>query len=396
MVENEKIARMVEGVFSDELIAEMASKKGMRLRVEDALFNEEATRGAIRRFADGIGDPNPLWRNEEYAKKTPYGTIVAPPSWVFSVLAGLQFGWRGLAGFHSGSDMEFYRPILMNDVIRPEETFVDFDGPKPSKFADRMVIDYFEDKYFNQRNELVSKVIRWVIRVERKSARETGKYHRIELPHPWTEEELKKAEDEALQAEIRGNMLRYWEDTQVGEELKPIVKGPLGMTDMVAFILSGASPVKLAAHEVSLAEYRKKPAWAFRDPGTWALEPIFAVHYSKAGANAMGLPFPYNVGTQSHCWQIQLLTHWMGDDGWLKRSRAEYREFVYFSDVLWIKGKVVKKYIDETGNACVDVETHATNQRGEDVMPGEATVVLPSKSGKHPDVLPKSNAARKR
>ena len=296
----EYVARMAEGTFSEEMISEMRSKIGLKLRVEDALFNEEATRGAIRRFADGIGDPNPLWRDETYAKKTRYGSIVAPPSWVFSVLAGVQFGWRGLAGFHSGSDMEFYRPVFMNDVIGPEETYTGFEGGlKVSKFAEKMVIDYFEDRYFNQNDELVSKVTRWIIRTERKKAREKGKYHHIELPHPWSEEELKKLEEEVLATEIRGSTSRYWEDTEAGEALKPVVKGPLGITDMIAFIIGGASPVKIAAHEVSLREYLKRPAWAFRDPNTSSLEPIFSAHYSKAAANAMGLPFPYNIGTQS-------------------------------------------------------------------------------------------------
>ena len=233
MTSKEKIAQMAEGVFSEELISEMRSKAGLKLRVEDALFNEEATRGAIRRFVDGIGDPNPLWRDAAYAEKTHYGFIIAPPSWVFSVLAGVQFGWRGLAGFHSGSDMEFYKPIYLNDVIRPEETFIDFEGPKPSKFAEKMVIDWFEDKYFNQRDELVAKVLRWIIRVERKRARTQGKYHQIQLPHPWSDEELKKVEKEVLEAEIRGNSHRYWEDTETGEDLKPLVKGPVGLTDMI-------------------------------------------------------------------------------------------------------------------------------------------------------------------
>lgn len=99
-----KEARMAEGAFTPELIEEMKSKIGLKLRVEDAVFNEEATRTAIRKFADGIGDPNPLWRNKEYAMKTRYGEIVAPPSWILSVLSAIQFGWRGIAGFHSGSE----------------------------------------------------------------------------------------------------------------------------------------------------------------------------------------------------------------------------------------------------------------------------------------------------
>jgi hypothetical protein len=44
----------------------------------------EVEKGAIRRFADAVGDPNPLFRDDEYARNTPYGTIIAPPGF---------FGW---------------------------------------------------------------------------------------------------------------------------------------------------------------------------------------------------------------------------------------------------------------------------------------------------------------
>lgn len=371
-------AKMTEGEFTPELIAEMKSKRGLKLRAENHLFNEEATRGAIRRFVDGIGDPNPLWRDEDYAKKTRFGSIIAPPSWIFSVLAGIQFGWRGLAGFHSASDMEFYSPIRLDEKIRPEETFKDFEGPKESRFAGRMIFDYFEDKYFKEDEKLAAKVIRLVIRTERKAARKKGKYKKLELPHPWTDEELAAIEEEVLAEEVRGGTPRFWEDVKVGDELKPVVKGPLGLTDIVAMCVAGLAPARLMAHGVALREYRKKPAWAFRDTDTYSLEPIYAVHYNKQAANAMGLPYSYDVGTQRHCWQIHLLTNWMGDEGWLKRSKAEYRVFVYLSDAVRLTGKVTKKYEDEEGDCCVDVETHATNQRGEDVMPGTATIALPS------------------
>jgi acyl dehydratase len=375
-------AKMSEGTFTPELIEEMRSKIGLKLRTEDAVFNEEATRTAIRKFADGIGDPNPLWRDREYARKTRYGEIVAPPSWILSVLSAIQFGWRGIAGFHSGSEFFFYKPVLAGDKITPEERFTGFEGPKRSGFADLMVVDYFENLYFNQRGETVSKMVLWIIRTERKKAREKGKYQSISLPHPWKEEELKKIEEQVLREEIRGPNPRYWEDVQIGDDLPPLVKGPLGLTDMIAFFIGGGSPVKLEAHSVALQKYRGKPNWAFRDSQTSALEPIFAVHYNKSASNAMGLPYPYDVGTQRHCWQIQLLTHWMGDDGWLKRCRAEYRKFFFLSEVLRIKGVIKNKYIDEDGEHCVDIETSATNQRGEEVMPGNATVVLPSKEKK--------------
>jgi len=379
-VSETKEAKMAEARITQEMVEEMRGKIGLKLRTEHSIHNEEATRLAIINFANGIGDPNPIWSDEEYAKKTRYGSIIAPPSFVWAVFGHVQFGWRGLGGFHSGCDIEFYRPIYLNDRITPECVFTGFEGPKASKFAGELVIDYYENKYWNQRGDLVAKYDSWVVRIARAKAREKGKYHRITLPHPWTEDELKRIEEEVLSEEIRGSNPRYWEDVEVGEELEPVVKGPLGLTDEIAYFIGGATPIpRLMAHGVALRQYRRHPAWAFRDPNTYALEPIFAVHYNKEAARAMGLPMQYDVGLQRHCWGIHLITNWMGDDGWLKRSYTEYRRFVYYSDVVWVKGKVTKKYVDEQGDYCVDIERHAVNQRGEDVMPGHATVALPSR-----------------
>lgn len=39
----------------------------------------EVTRKDIRRYADAIGDPNPLYRDEAHARGTAHGGIIAPP-----------------------------------------------------------------------------------------------------------------------------------------------------------------------------------------------------------------------------------------------------------------------------------------------------------------------------
>jgi acyl dehydratase len=379
----DKEARLPETRITPEMLDEMRSKLGLKLRIDDSVHNEEATRMAILKFTEGIGDPNPLWRDAAYAGRTRYGGIVAPPSFIWACFAQVQFGWKGLGGFHSGCDVEFIKPVYLGDKITADCVFTAFEGPKQSRFAEEMVIDHFDNNYRNQRGELVARY-RWsVIHYARAKAREKGKYGRIELPHPWQEEELKAVEEETLAEEIRGARPRYWEDVQVGEELKPVVKGPLGMTDEVAFLVGGGAPIpRLRAHGLALRQYRRHPAWAFRDPNTHALEPIYAVHYNIQAARAMGLPQPYDVGMQRHCWGIHLLTNWMGDEGWLKKSRVEYRRFVYHSDVVWLRGTVTRKFIDENGDYCVDVEVHAVNQRHEDVMPGQAVVALPSRDSR--------------
>jgi len=370
-------AEMAEGLITDEALEAWRKRIGTKLRIRN-IFNELASKDAIRKFADGIGDINPLWHDEGYAKKTRYGRIVAPPSWVYSVYpTWVLQGLPGVHAFHSGNDWEFYKPIFEGDKITPESIFTGFEVKK-SEFAGKMVIEYQEARFYNQRQELVSKAKVWLVRAERRAAREKGKYHQIKLPHPWTEEELRRVEEEVLAEKIRGSKVRYWEDVKVGEELVPVIKGPLGLTDMIAYCV-GAASVQVLAHGASLRLYRKRPAWAFRDPNTFALEPIYGVHYNKAAANAAGLPYPYDIGAQRHCWLIHLLTNWMGDEGWLKRNYAEYRRFVYFSDVVWFKGRVTRKYIDEDGEYCVDIETSGVNQRGEETMPGHSTVVLPSR-----------------
>jgi acyl dehydratase len=93
MEDESKEIKMADAVITDEMIAKMRQLTGKKLRIENSINNEEATRIAIRKFADGIGDSNPLWNDEEYAQKTRYGSIVAPPSWIYSVFSGLQFGW---------------------------------------------------------------------------------------------------------------------------------------------------------------------------------------------------------------------------------------------------------------------------------------------------------------
>src|SRR3989338_2643949 len=44
----------------------------------------EAGKEVIRRFADAVGDRNPLYYDEEYARNSRYGSIIAPPGCISS------------------------------------------------------------------------------------------------------------------------------------------------------------------------------------------------------------------------------------------------------------------------------------------------------------------------
>lgn len=377
---------MPQGTITDEMIADMTRRIGRELSIQDSINNEEVTRLAILRFCNGIGDTNPLFIDPEYAATSRYKGLVAPPSFVLCCFSGLQFGWPGLGAFHSATTIEFLRPLRPGDRVLPTAIYDGFDGPVPSSFAGRRVTDKFHFDYKDQNGELVVRYDAQVIHFERGGATKRAAERKIELPHPWTDAELEAIDKQILAEAPRGSEPRYWEDVEIGDELDTLTKGPIGLTDEVAFVASGATPIpRLAAHRASLKQYDARPAWAFRDPQTKALEPIYAVHYNDQAAHAMGAAMSYDVGVQRHCWQVQLLTDWMGDDAWLKRSTMQLRGFVYLSDVVSLGGRITGKRIDDDGEHVVEIETWARNQRGDNVMPGGGVVALPSRdTGTHP------------
>ncbi|MFR9804130.1 MaoC family dehydratase N-terminal domain-containing protein [Pseudonocardia sp. RS010] len=378
-------ARMPEAVIDDAMMESMRAKIGVDLRIAHSVNNEEATRIAVAKFAGGIGDINELWTDAERGLASDYKAPVAPPSFVIGCFSGIQFGWPGLGSFHSSTDMDLLAPIYWGDTISATCRYDGFTGPRPSKFAGRMVTDHFTNSYTNQHGEKVAE-IRWqVVNYERASARsDDSKKNRrpLTIPHPWTVGEIEKIEAQVLAEKPRGVAPRYYEDVHVGDALDSLTKGPIGLTDEVAFIAGGGTPIpRLKAHASSLVDYAAHPAWSFRDPVTGAQEPIYAVHYNRAAANAMGVAYQYDVGFQRQCWQIQLLTHWVGDAGWVAHLESQYRGFVYLSDVVELGGEVVGKEMSDSGEHLVHVATFARNQRGDNVMPGRATVALPSREG---------------
>lgn len=378
----EKQAQMPQAVITEEMIASMQAKVGANLRIDHSVNNELASRIAVVKFTGGIGDINPLWTDPDHAIASPYGAPVAPPSFIIGCFSGIQFGWPGLGSFHSESTLTFHKPVYWGDVVNAGCVYTGFDGPSASSFAGRTVTDKFLNSYHNQHDELIATIAWKVINFERGNAAAKQKSGAAKpqptLPHPWAEEEIAQIEAEVLAERPRGAEPRYWDDVTEGQELDVVTKGPIGLTDEIAFVAGGGTPIpRLKAHAAALHDYAAHPAWAFRDPITGAKEPIYSVHYNFQAARAMSVAFQYDVGFQRQCWQLHHLTHWAGDHAWIKTARSEYRKFVYLSDVVRLTGTVTGKRVDSDGEHVVDVRTAAINQRGETVMPGSAVIALP-------------------
>lgn len=362
-------------VITQEAIDQLKAKIGERRPVADP-FNEYAAKDTIKHFVHGIGDTNPLFTDAEYADKTRYGHIIAPPCFLFTMI-----GWnypRGLPGIHgmwSGAEFESYLPIKVDDRIRAV-VYLSKIEEKVGSFAGRAIFQEWTNEFTNQENKLVANVKQWSMRTERDSAREKGKLKTVS-PHRYKEEDIKEIERCCLAERVRGANPRFWEDVDPGDDLDQIVKGPLTVTDNVAWKIGWGNRPFTFAHRIALEYMKRHPAAGIKNDMGVSDVPE-RVHWDNDFAREVGVPAAYDFGPQRLSWMGQLITNWMGDDGFIVKLRGEIRGFNLVGDTTWCKGKVVEKY--EKGNQyAVRCEIWAENQRDERTVRGEAIVVLPSR-----------------
>jgi hypothetical protein len=73
------------------------------------------------------------------------------------------------------------------------------------------------------------------------------------------------------------------------------------------------------------------------------------------------------------------ITNWMGDDGFLRKSKCQVRRHNPDGDALIIDGVVSRKFVED-GRHLVEVSQNAMTHRNETSATGAAIVELPSRS----------------
>jgi len=136
---------------------------GMRklLNVEVGPKKYEVERDMIKKLADAIGDDNPLWQDEEYAKKGRHGAIIASPT--FLALLRLEEMLELVLSaecsltrmMNGGTELEYFLPIKVGDVISVTGKIIDIyerDGK-----SGKMIFIISEMTYNNQMGEITAK-----------------------------------------------------------------------------------------------------------------------------------------------------------------------------------------------------------------------------------------------
>ena len=344
----------------DEFEREFKANLGTETDLNPQRFLVEATRDNIKNFAEAVGDNNPLWIDEEYARKSRFGMITAPPTFLYNITHGSSPSStisgtpprKDLALLYSGAELEFFRPIRLGDEFIVKGKSVDIIR-KQSKVLGPMLFATGEASYYNQRNELIGTIRTTTCRFKppEKQAISIDRESRPEV-------EIKSPDLLAFERKRRGAEPRFWEDIEIGMEMTPVLeKGLLTMTEIFRFgILVPSLPRRIESRR------------SFVEIG-------FTREETQKRA---GMESASDYGPQRVCWLGQFVTDWMGDDGTLKKMSCQVRHPSIMGDTNIIRGKVKNKRI-ENKEYLVDCEIWVENQAGVVTAPGQATVLLPSK-----------------
>jgi len=137
----------------------------------------------------------------------------------------------------------------------------------------------------------------------------------------------------------------YFDDVKVGDELPPLVKGPI--------------------QQIQLTRY----AGASGD-----FNPI---HQDDEFAKAAGMGGVFAHGMLSMGFVGQVVTDWAGA-GQVRKLGVRFAGLVRLKDTITCRGRVLAKSSKDDVNL-VDLEVWAENQKGEKVVTGKSTVALPTR-----------------
>ncbi|HEY49690.1 MAG TPA: hypothetical protein G4O13_06565 [Dehalococcoidia bacterium] len=330
--------------------AESAVTDDMRKHIGARLFAdfpaEEVTMWGIRRFLEATTDENPLWQDEDYARKTRWGGIIAPPAFLEAFNPAnhafrkypdmshmsLPFQPPFPRTFQAFNEYQFFIPLRPGDSITSISKIGDIYERESTSGGGRMVFIRMDNEHRNQRGELVGITSEAMVSIEGSSSKGTGS--------------SQTTAPEKVESQLPRTGQVYFEDIDIGTRLPPLVK------------------------EITLFTILKWAA-AVNDYGPHHFDYQFATQM-------LGLPNVIAHGTQNTAFLAQLVTNWLGGEGVLRKHYAELRGNVFPGDTLTFRGRVDKKYVQD-GENVAEIESQVENQNGRRVILGRSTVILPGR-----------------
>ncbi|GAA0304031.1 hypothetical protein GCM10009087_12390 [Sphingomonas oligophenolica] len=371
-------------------------------RVVFAEMWDPASATEIRRWVQSLDYPNPLHWDEEFARASKFGGIVAPQS--FTVAMDYGHGCHPscvgkVPGTHlifAGEEWWFYgTPIRPGDKLTQERTFAgykvtDTSFAGPTMFADGDTVHINQDGIIVAKERATS--IRYLVEEAKKRAVYAAEKR---APKTWTDEELEEVarlrHDWILSN--REGVSPIYDAVEVGDKLPRRVIGP---HSVVSFAL------ECRGHRQNVwGTWRWNPPEGYRDPATEdagfgekmtydhdasKIDPrmhdgLFhgpsSGHINPNKAKDVGMGGAYGYGASMNAWHLDTIAYWAGHDGYIWHSKTQFRSPAFEGDVTYVDGEVVEKIDDSEWGPVVRIKTVMTTQDGDKILTGVAEVSLP-------------------
>lgn len=330
----------------------------------------------VTRFAEALGDENPLYTDPEYGAGAARHSMLAPPAFVLAVRMPGSAGVADLVDHRLAVEPAAIT-ITWDDVLRLGDKDLSgrthvtgitraHTGTGRPKATVTSTVDYRRDGTDIARGfaevDLVS-------RADLPPIRPLPRYEPAEIDRMRHELDT--------EAPPRGTVPRFWRDVTVGDTGPTLLKGPLTLADLMVWTFAEGRPVR-AGNLVydRLAEYRGRRAthpvtgWPVWDRTEAGLDS--AVTEPGGPRAPAGLLFALTT---------QYATHWMGDDGFLRHVSARLHQPFRYGDALRLTGTVVDRHTatDEAGTPyhAVRLRVDGRDQLAEPVVTAQAVVLLP-------------------
>jgi hypothetical protein len=352
----------------------------------------------LRRWAQGMQNPNPLYYDAEYVAESRFGEFVAPQSFAVCTDTSLGAGpaIQGvIPGQHrifGGDEWWFYGPqIRPGDRISHDRMLYDYKVAD-TKFAGPTMFSRGDTTYIKGDGQVVCKQRSTSVRYLAENARKKDMFSGHK-EREWTDQELEDLEKQKMDyfQSFRdlGHDKRLF--VKVGDKLPARPIGPHTLMSFTTEWRSYIMTVWGASRETDFGENSTLSAgWLpemSRDQEGAKVDPSLADglykgpsrgHVQPRYAQLIGMPGAYGYGASMGAWILDYLTNWGGEFCFVVHSNMQYRWPALTGDATFLNGEVVRLVEDPgSGNPLAVVRVSMTNQDDAIMAVGEAEILLP-------------------
>jgi len=351
----------------------------------------------IRRWSQGMQNPNPLYYDDDYAAESVHGRLVAPQS--FAVCTDTSHGagpaiQGTIPGQHmifGGDEWWFFGPgIEPGDHVRHDRMLFDYKISETA-FAGPTMFSRGDTTYIKQTGEVVCKGRSTSVRYLAENARKKGLF-KDNVRKEWSDQEIEELEKKKM------DYIQSIRD--LGHEKRLFVKAgdtlaerPIGPHTVATFTTEWRSYIMTvwgASRQVELENSTLDAGWLpemSRDREGMKVDPTLGDglykgpsrgHVQTRYAQLIGMPREYGYGASMGAWIIDYLANWAGEHSRILHSNFQYRSPALTGDAAFLNGEVLGLQEDrQSGRPVALVKAVMTTQDGSVMATGRAEILLP-------------------